>query len=319
MSSTDTLDNESNDSDEYRRNTNDSRICSSSIGSDDFSQFSNESNDDERNRILGHYDVHVPPGSSSDSSHSRKSSSSERSNICSIDGTASINSNCSIDGNVDNNQEIVNNTDENKTEVDNNQDTIINDDDNKTEVGISFPSISSNSSSSISDLILETNQFLYNEDRMNEFDQFDYKEYDDNVQQNWNLEENESFPVLEVSLPTPNVQLIIQPVPKVVYLDEIIKIDNDSMSLLSNFLKDERTKQILEKTSELNTSFLMSRESLYRLFGFDNKWTCGEVIDQFGKFFTKYMNQNCTDERKFRHVQVYTQHFYSQLTANDSL
>ena len=61
------------------------------------------------------------------------------------------------------------------------------------------------------------------------------------------------------------------------------------------------------------SDFNITRDTLKRLFGFENQYISGETIDYCSTFLGRHMNQKLLAEKKHRHIHVFSIHFYKKL------
>ena len=108
---------------------------------------------------------------------------------------------------------------------------------------------------------------------------------------------------------------IITKPPKKSLLD-IFRIGEASKKLLLEFMRDVNTYKLLEEDYTF-PNLTLSPDSLRRLFGYDDEFIAGEIIDDFGKFISWHININCNQNQGQRQLYVFSSHFYTTL-ASDS-
>ena len=193
-------------------------------------------------------------------------------------------------------------------------------DSNDSQSCASLNSDSNSRSNNSHSITQEINQLLYNEYYNLRISTYDTSHNSNIIANN----ENESFPFITM---TPNINTSpleldnIETKPPVTNLLSIFQMDEDSSNLLSEYLRNEETKTILERNTGIVSRIDISRESLLSLFDCDKKvnWIRGEIIDYFGTFFSSYMNKECTNENVPRHIHVFSNQFYQILTRNQEL
>ena len=99
---------------------------------------------------------------------------------------------------------------------------------------------------------------------------------------------------------------------------EIVRMDDQSKIKLQIFLR-RQTIQILlvGNNTNIHSDFSISRSSLSSLFGYENQYISGEIIDYFGLFLSNNLNFRFSKGGSKRLLHVFSNQFYTKLSHMD--
>ena len=99
---------------------------------------------------------------------------------------------------------------------------------------------------------------------------------------------------------------------------EIVRMDDQSKIKLQIFLR-RQTIQILlvGNNTNIHSDFSISRSSLSSLFGYENQYISGEIIDYFGLFLSNNLNLRFSKGGSKRLLHVFSNQFYTKLSHMD--